>query len=100
VDLNTAIIRTLEQLESSLADAPRSLDMIAGRISADPQFDRVKQAEIDQALRSLAEASAGSLVYRDKTLTLLASIDEITRRVGALTAEEKPSRRKGTFRDS
>jgi hypothetical protein len=100
IDLNSAIIRTLGQLESALPDAPRSLDMIAGRISADSHFQGVKQAEIDQALRSLAEASAGSLVYRDKTLTLLASIEEILRRVGSLTAEHKPSRRKGTFRDS
>jgi hypothetical protein len=100
VDLNTEIIRTLSELESLLADAPRSLDMIAGRISAHSQFQGVKIAEIDQALQSLAEASAGSLVYRDKTLTLLASIDEITRRVGSLTAEEIPSRRKGTFRNS
>jgi hypothetical protein len=98
-DLRRVIMRTLGQLESALPDAARSLDMIAGRISADSQFKDVKHAEIDQALRSLAEASAGTLVYRDKTLTLLSSIEEIARRVAGLTTDQLSPRRTGTFRD-
>lgn len=98
-ELYAAVIEALRDLANRLADAPRDVSMIAGEVSRDPRFAGIQMSDVDEAIRDLARASRGMLnLSQGGKVQVLGSIDELERRVAALTHIEGKPRRRGSFR--
>jgi len=98
--LYIAIIETLKTLQNDLPDSPRTIDMLAGRISLNPGFKGIEREHIRKAIMDLASASQGGLTVRDERIMLNVELDELERRVRGITGEAGPPRRDGVFRES
>jgi len=99
-DLYVAILKALNTLTTRLRGAPRDISMIATAITYDSPLDfaDLDREEVARALDELARASRGMLhVSEDERVQVLGHLDELARRVSALTGSDTPVRRKGSF---
>ena len=93
------IVRSLHRLEGRLEDMARTVEHVAVDVSANPEFAKVKQADVEEALRDLAAGSQGALAIRRGRIMTNVSLEELERRVAALTGNGGVPRGLGTFRD-
>ena len=93
------IVRSLQRLEGRLEDMARSVEHVAVDVSARPEFAKVKQADVESAVRDLAAVSQGALTIRRGRIMTNVSLEELERRVAALTGNGGMPRGRGTFRD-
>ena len=93
------IVRSLRRLEGRLEDMARSVEHVAVDVSAKPEFAKVKQADVEDALRDLAAGSQGALAIRRGRIMTNVSLEELERRVAALTGNGGLPRGRGAFRD-
>ena len=93
------IVRSLQRLEGRLEDMARTVEHVAVDVSAKPEFKKVKQADVEGALRDLAAGSQGALAIRKSRIMINVSLEELERRVAALTGNGGVPRGRGTFRD-
>lgn len=97
-DLYNAVLSALESLQGRLPGTPRSVMLIAGEISREPEFEGVDTPEVAAAIRDLSKSSKGMLwVTESEEVHVLGDLEELTRRVQGLTRGEAPPRRRGTF---
>ena len=100
-DLYRAILQALRSLAGRLARTPRNVMLLAGEISRDEGFVGIDLPEVTAAVNDLARASRGLLhISEDGGVYVLGDLDELERRVAALTEMPGPPRRRGTFRDN
>lgn len=83
--LYRSILKSLRRLEGRLKDSQRSVGMIAGRVLDDPEFEDVLVADVEEAVRVLANASQGGMIVSGDNVLLYVSLDELERRLSNLT---------------
>lgn len=96
--LYQAIIEVLEQFEDVLHERTRNIDMIAYSIAEQDRFKGIEFNDIEKAIRELAAASQGGMVFReDSSIHINVVLEELKRRVANLAKLETESRRKSSF---
>lgn len=93
------LLAQLRALEGKATKSPRSFDMLLGRIVDVAGFETTQSSDIKTAFIELAGASRGALQVSGDNVLVLASLDEIQRRVSQLTGQDGPSRSRGPFRE-
>ncbi len=96
--LYRAILAALRALEGRLPKAVRNVSHVAASLAADPLFAGVEEEDIQVAIAEMAGTSKGSMELRDRNIILLASLDEIERRLADLLTEPGQPRRPSEFR--
>ena len=96
--LKSGLLRALESLEARMIDRPRSVDMVATKLSDDPNFATITADDVRKALSSLASVSQGGLALDGDTVILFTSVSEIKRRAQLHLTEMAPPRRASTIR--
>ena len=96
--LYVAILEALRGFEGRLTDRARQVPHIEAAVIRQPGLESASGDEIENALADLAHASQGTLQLRGNRVIVNASLDEIERRVSALTRERGEPRRGGRFR--
>lgn len=96
--LYQAVIEALKSLKDRLPDVVRTVDLVAGEVSRLPEFRGIKHADVTASIRELAHASRGALTLSDSRILVHHSIEEIERRVAALTGDPGEPRKPGGFR--
>lgn len=94
----TALLNHLEKLDKKLTDRKRSVEMIAGSIVYDAEFQNISVEDVRKGLSGLAAASRGGLALEGDTVLLLASVNEIRRRVQSRISSPAQPRRISTLR--
>ncbi len=79
------LMKALRRLEGRLEDEVRTVQHVAAEVSAVEEFARVTQGQVQSGLRDLAAASQGGLVVRNGRVIANVSLEELERRVAALT---------------
>jgi hypothetical protein len=98
-DLRRAVIEVLSGLQDRLPNSRRTVDTIAGILAMRDGFASADLSSISEAVSQLAKASRGMLyVSEDGEIFIRGAMDELRRRVGELTGETPPPRRRGTLR--
>jgi hypothetical protein len=98
-DLYRAILTALRALAPRLAGTPRHVMLLAAEVSRDADFAGIDVPEVTAATTDLARASKGLLHISDEGgVFVLGDLDELERRVSALTEMPGPPRRRGSFR--
>ena len=99
-ELYRRILRVLRQLEPQLPNSARRVDTVAGALAVQGDVPDTQVSDIREALLELAKGSRGLLhVADDDELVVRGSLDELSRRVQALTGEDAPPRRESGFRN-
>lgn len=100
-DLYVAILESLESLEGYMPNSPRTIDMLAASIAMTEGFGGIERADILEAAEQMAQASKGMLhvTRSDGAIRVPGSLDELRRRLKAMTGQDGAPRRRGTFRD-
>jgi hypothetical protein len=96
--LKSAILDALLSLEDHLPDRPRSVEMVATKLSDNPGFAGITVDDVGKALNALASISQGGLIVDGETVILFASMNEIRRRALSHTGETAQPRRISTLR--
>lgn len=96
--LYRAILHELRELEGKATKSGRSFDMILGRLVDRPNFELVELKNVKDALLEMSGASKGTLQISGESVRVLASLDEIERRLESLLGEAATPRRRGPFR--
>ena len=99
-DLYAAIVRALRALEGRLPGTIRRTEHVQTEVSREAAFRNISEDEIKSAVVELAGASQGALVFRNDTLRLNTSFDELEVRAGGLLGSAGEPRRPSTFRKS
>jgi Histidine kinase-, DNA gyrase B-, and HSP90-like ATPase len=98
-ELYAAILEALASLENRLRGTPRNVLLLATEISRQDRFKDIDTPEIRDAVTDLARASSGMLhIADDNNVFVLGALEELGRRVSAITGQSAPPRRNGTFR--
>jgi hypothetical protein len=99
-ELRRNVIEALDLLQDRLPDSKRTIDVIAGVLTMKPGFETASTNDIGEALSQLAKASKGMLyVAEDGEIFVRGAMDELQRRVVALTGMPAAPRRQGTLRE-
>jgi hypothetical protein len=97
--LKSAILDALSSLEEHLTDRPRSVEMVATKLTGNPEFAGITVDDVGKALSALASVSQGGLVVDGETVILFASVNEIHRRGLPHVGQTPQPRRISTLRD-
>lgn len=97
-ELYVAILRALRSLTPRLKNTPRNVSMLAAEVSRETSFLDVQTEDVLKATEDLGQTSRGMVnLSADGNVQVLGDLDELSRRVAALTGENVPSRRRGSF---
>ena len=96
--LYIAIVQALRNTGHLLTQSPRTTTLIASEVARMEGFEGVEEADIERAVSDIAGASRGALLLRDEGVIVLnVDLDELERRVQALTRTASSPRRLGAF---
>jgi hypothetical protein len=79
-ELKSGLLTALSAIEERMLDRPRSIDMVATKLSDDTRFSGITVGDVRKALVDLAAVSQGGLIVDGDTVVLLASVNEVRRR--------------------
>lgn len=98
--LYRGILEAFRSLDNRLKDTPRSVTLVAGEVSARPEFSGIEYKDVEKAVQELVSASQGLLTLSNSGNILIhGSYEEIERRLSGLTGQSGAPRRPSTFRD-
>lgn len=97
-NLKSAILEALSSLGAHLPDRPRSLEMVATKLSDKPEFAGITVDDVSRAVNALASVSQGGLVVDGETIIMFASVNEIRRRALPHIGDVPQPRRISTVR--
>ena len=95
--LYAEIVRALGRLEGRLPDKARTVAHVAAEISGVEAFEGILERDVEEALVELAGGSRGGVTIRRGRVMANVSLEELERRVSALTGEQGAPRGKGLF---
>ena len=97
-DLYKAVVRALRDTRNMLQRSHRNVTMIATQIAQMDGFADIEETEVRRAISDIAGASHGGMLLRSNNVVLLnVDIEELDRRVQALTRQTGSPRRRGAF---
>jgi hypothetical protein len=97
-ELYKAILKALRRLEGRLSDSPRTIDMVATKVSDWSRFTGIDVSDVEKAVRELTASSQGAMTLRDGAILIHVSYDELDRRLEGLTKCSGEPRRLSHFR--
>lgn len=99
-ELYDAVLEALQNLEKRLSGTARNVSMVATEVSRETRFQSISVPQVRDAVEDLAKSSRGMLLVTEKDeVFVLGVLDELRRRVSAMTSGQAPPRRLGTFRN-